>query len=92
MPTERNRQIRERAYSLWEADGSPEGREWDYWLRAEQDLDAEAQTPKRGAKTSSTRTAKSGTSSKSAAKTKTAAKPKTAAKRASTKKTAAAKS
>ena len=90
MPTERNRQIRERAYSLWEADGAPEGREWEYWLRAERDLDTEAQKPKRGAKgaakASSTRSAKSASSSK------TAAKPKTAAKRTSSKKASAAKS
>ena len=26
--------IRERAYHLWEADGSPEGRAQEYWERA----------------------------------------------------------
>lgn len=35
-------QIRERAYELWQADGCPEGRELDYWLRAEADLNGEA--------------------------------------------------
>jgi hypothetical protein len=90
MPTERNRLIRQRAYSLWEADGSPEGREWDYWLRAERDLDTEVQKPKRDAKgavkTSPARPAKAGSSSK------TAAKPTAAAKRTSSKRPPAAKS
>ncbi len=27
--------IRQRAYELWEQDGRPEGREFDYWLKAE---------------------------------------------------------
>jgi hypothetical protein len=30
--------IRQRAYELWEHDGRPEGREVDYWLRAEAEL------------------------------------------------------
>ena len=33
--TERAHRIRERAYRLWEADGRPEGREQEYWERAE---------------------------------------------------------
>ena len=70
MPTERNRQIRERAFCLWEADGSPEGREMDYWLRAEQDLDAGAPKPdRRGkgtAKVTSARKASKRTSTKKA--------------------------
>lgn len=90
MPTKRNRQIRDRAYRLWEADGAPEGKEWDYWLRAEQELDGEAAKPKRSAKgaakSPSTRAAKSGSSSKAAAK------PKTASKKTSSKKAPAAKS
>jgi hypothetical protein len=32
------RSIRERAFALWEADGRPEGREVEYWLRAEREL------------------------------------------------------
>ena len=35
-------QIRERAYELWQADGCPEGRELDYWLRAEAELKGDA--------------------------------------------------
>jgi Protein of unknown function (DUF2934) len=30
--------IRARAFALWEADDRPEGRELEYWLRAEQEL------------------------------------------------------
>ena len=33
--TERAHRVRERAYRLWEADGRPEGREQEYWERAE---------------------------------------------------------
>jgi hypothetical protein len=32
---ERDRRIRERAYRLWEEDGRPEGREQEFWERAE---------------------------------------------------------
>jgi len=32
------RRIQERAFALWEADGRPEGREWDYWLAAEREI------------------------------------------------------
>lgn len=35
-------QIRERAYELWQADGCPEGRDVEYWLRAEADLKGES--------------------------------------------------
>ncbi|KVN44440.1 hypothetical protein WT12_23315 [Burkholderia territorii] len=41
MNQEREAQVRERAYRLWEADGAPEGKADDYWLRAEQLIDAE---------------------------------------------------
>jgi hypothetical protein len=37
-PTPSVDQIRERAYQLWQADGRPEGRSTEYWLRAEADL------------------------------------------------------
>jgi Protein of unknown function (DUF2934) len=33
---ELRRRIEEHAYSLWEADGRPDGRALEYWLRAEQ--------------------------------------------------------
>ena len=35
--------IEERAYSLWESDGRPEGRALDYWLQAEQEILAQAE-------------------------------------------------
>jgi Protein of unknown function (DUF2934) len=41
MGEEAKQIIRERAHALWEADGRPEGRELQYWLRAEQELLAE---------------------------------------------------
>jgi Protein of unknown function (DUF2934) len=30
--------IRQRAYQLWDSDGRPEGRDLEYWLRAEESL------------------------------------------------------
>jgi hypothetical protein len=39
MSVERHRVIRERAYSIWEGDGRPEGRHLDHWFRAERDLE-----------------------------------------------------
>lgn len=52
--------IRERAYWLWEQEGRPDGREWDHWERAREEIDCrppatasgspinlEAATPKR---------------------------------------------
>jgi hypothetical protein len=38
MDDELTRLIRARAYELWEADGRPEGKEMEYWLRAEEEL------------------------------------------------------
>ena len=35
MSESREQRVRERAHSLWEADGSPAGREDEYWFRAE---------------------------------------------------------
>lgn len=34
--------IRSRAYALWQRDGSPEGRDLDFWNRAERELAEEA--------------------------------------------------
>ncbi|MBR8405455.1 DUF2934 domain-containing protein [Burkholderia cenocepacia] len=41
MNEDRETQIRERAYQLWQADGAPDGRADEYWQRAEQQLDAQ---------------------------------------------------
>lgn len=35
MSNDREQMIRERAFSLWESDGRPAGRDADYWSRAE---------------------------------------------------------
>jgi hypothetical protein len=35
------RRIRDRAHEMWEADGRPEGREEQYWLRATEAIAAE---------------------------------------------------
>ena len=33
-----SQQIRERAYTLWQADGCPDGQAMDYWLAAEAEV------------------------------------------------------
>lgn len=38
------RQIRDRAYQLWEREGRPEGRADDYWHRARELIEAETQS------------------------------------------------
>ena len=34
--------IRDRAYALWEREGSPQGKDLEYWHRAERELAEEA--------------------------------------------------
>jgi hypothetical protein len=34
-------QIRTKAYYLWEADGRPQNRDWDYWIKAKEQLERE---------------------------------------------------
>lgn len=41
MDKQKEDRIRQRAYQLWEDDGSPEGRADDYWGRAEAQVNAE---------------------------------------------------
>jgi hypothetical protein len=41
MDQQREDRIRQRAYRLWQDDGSPEGRADEYWGRAEAQIDAE---------------------------------------------------
>ena len=36
--------IRERAHELWEAEGSPEGRLEEYWLRAQELIEDESKS------------------------------------------------
>ena len=40
-PAHREQRIRERAYSMWEADGRPEGRAEQYWNRAQELIEDE---------------------------------------------------
>ena len=37
--TDRESLIKERAYSLWETEGNPDGRHEDHWVQAEQEID-----------------------------------------------------
>jgi hypothetical protein len=37
-------QIRVRAYCLWETDGKPQGRDWEYWLKAKEQLANESES------------------------------------------------
>lgn len=40
--------IRERAYAIWEAEGRPEGREWEHWRRAAQEVAGNASQQENG--------------------------------------------
>lgn len=39
-------QIRERAYALWEKEGSPQGRDAEFWERARLMVEADAASPR----------------------------------------------
>jgi uncharacterized protein YjbJ (UPF0337 family) len=39
--TDREGKIRERAYQIWQDEGSPDGREHDHWHQAEREADAD---------------------------------------------------
>ena len=38
MNAELGARIEERAYAMWENDGRPDGREIEYWIKAEQEI------------------------------------------------------
>jgi hypothetical protein len=38
MSGERERNIRERAYAIWEQEGRPDGKSVDHWLQAEAEI------------------------------------------------------
>jgi len=40
----RDQRIQQRAHELWELEGSPEGRQDEYWHRAAELIDAETQS------------------------------------------------
>ncbi|HEX3982485.1 MAG TPA: DUF2934 domain-containing protein [Acidisoma sp.] len=42
---DRLQRVREIAYEMWEKEGSPEGREQEFWLRAEQMVDGGTHDP-----------------------------------------------
>jgi hypothetical protein len=39
-PVDSHRQVEKRAYELWQADGSRDGNDLNYWLQAERELAA----------------------------------------------------
>jgi hypothetical protein len=41
MDTEKQRQIEQRAYALWEAEGQPQGRHEEHWYRAAREVEAQ---------------------------------------------------
>ncbi|MGG2041406.1 DUF2934 domain-containing protein [Burkholderia gladioli] len=45
MSDEREDRVRERAYALWRADGSPEEQADAYWYRAQAELNAQPAAP-----------------------------------------------
>jgi uncharacterized protein YjbJ (UPF0337 family) len=38
---DRESEVRERAYRIWQGEGSPHGRDHDHWYRAEREVDEE---------------------------------------------------
>ncbi|WP_332687636.1 DUF2934 domain-containing protein [Devosia sp.] len=42
MHAQQEVEIRDRAYALWQEEGSPEGRDQEFWYRAEQALAEQA--------------------------------------------------
>jgi hypothetical protein len=38
---DREEKIRRRAHQLWEQNGSPEGRETEFWFQAEKEIDGD---------------------------------------------------
>jgi hypothetical protein len=54
--------IRERAYAIWEAEGRPDGRDWEHWYRAAHEvLGAEARKTGRANATPKAKPRKTGT-------------------------------
>ena len=49
MTLDRHAEIAKRAYTMWELEGRPTGKDLEHWLRAEAELDAtrHVQTPKK---------------------------------------------
>jgi hypothetical protein len=56
MLAHQDARIRERAYAIWEQEGRPQGREWDHWTRAAEEIErtgrmgqADAKIPQKAA-------------------------------------------
>jgi hypothetical protein len=49
MPDERDDEIRERAYAIWQREGEPGGRARDHWEQARREIEAE-QVPAKAAR------------------------------------------
>lgn len=47
--------IRQRAYSIWEEQGRPDGREWDHWAQASQEILSRASVVPEAAPTAKSR-------------------------------------
>ncbi|MFN7140399.1 MAG: DUF2934 domain-containing protein [Limisphaerales bacterium] len=62
-------QIRTRAYYLWEADGCQPGRDWEYWIKAKQEFEAQDQ-PVAAAPTTSTSSKRASNGSSTTSSTK----------------------
>jgi len=45
MMLDQDREIARRAYTIWEIEGRPTGRELDHWLRAESEVQAREAAP-----------------------------------------------
>jgi hypothetical protein len=67
--------IKERAYHIWMREGCPQGRDFDHWVQAQIELEAEQQGNGLAAKPKATRPRRA-----AAVKSATAAKPATTAK------------
>jgi len=60
MNSDRQRQIEQRAYALWEAEGQPHGKHEEHWHRAAQEIETEeppSTAKKRSARRASQRAA-----------------------------------
>jgi len=55
-PMSKEDRIRRRAYEIWEREGRPHGRDWDHWVKAAEEIEAEGAVS--GTKNGSRRSAK----------------------------------
>jgi hypothetical protein len=60
--------IRERAYTLWQQEGGPEGRALEYWSRAERETAAMHEAMQRATESPAAKAPKKGTSASAASR------------------------